>query len=159
MLARSVRRESYLDAVLTESTRRDVTGLDVLAPRLASAGDGKRTIRAIQDAWTQINKSGRVRVVTLYSDECLKAGAELLIGGIEVRVTRPELGKESLSYHLFKGTVFTGAAPTALVNHHQGGKDPAGPPQRRCLQRGARDPHDARPTGACPGCPRAGERQ
>jgi hypothetical protein len=120
-LVRSVRRKNYLSAVLAESKRGDVIGLDVLAPRLTPAGESKHLIGAIQDAWPRINGRDGVRVVTLDSEDCVKAGAELLVRGIEVRVARRELGAESLSYHLFKAS--EGAVPTTLVNHHQGDKD------------------------------------
>jgi hypothetical protein len=63
-------------------------------------------------------------VVTLDSEECIEAGAELSAAGIEVRVARRELGSESLSYHLF-GTGEDGPS-TAIVNHHQDGVDRPG---------------------------------
>jgi len=120
-LVRSVRRQSYLSAVLAESMQRSVAGLDVLAPRMTPAVESRRMIGSIQSAWQRIDEVGAVRVVTLDSEDCVKAGAELLVRGIEVRVTRREFGKESLSYHLFRAPDQTVA--TALLNHHEGGKD------------------------------------
>jgi dephospho-CoA kinase len=120
---RSVRRESYLGAVLQASEAEDVASLDVLAPRLTPAAEIRHLIGAIQQAWGRINAApgGLVRVVTLDSEDCLKAGAELRARGIEVRVARLKLGAESLSYHIFYGPGRT--CPTALVNHHRDGKD------------------------------------
>jgi len=120
-LARSVRRRSYLSAVLAESRQRSVAGLDVLAPHLTPAAESRRVIHSIQYAWQRIDEAGAVRVVTLDSEECVKAGAELLVRGFEVRVTRREFGKERLSYHLFRAQDRT--VLTTLVNHHYGGKD------------------------------------
>jgi hypothetical protein len=121
-LARSMRRRHYLSAVLAESERPGLSNLDVLAPRLTPAAGGPGPIGAIQAAWKRIDLAGRVRVVTLDSDDCLQAGAELLVGEIEVRVTpRDRLGKEDLSYHVLRNS--TGSDRTVLVNRHEGGKD------------------------------------
>jgi dephospho-CoA kinase len=120
---RSVRRDSYLGAVLQASEDENVASLDVLAPRLTPAAESRKLIGPIQQAWGRINSApdGLVRVVTLDSEDCIKAGAELRARGIEVRVARLKLGTESLSYHIFYGPERT--CPTALVNHHRGGKD------------------------------------
>jgi hypothetical protein len=114
-LARSVRRQSYLVSVLAESTREDVRTLDVLAPRLTSADDNE-TIRQIQSSWKRINAIGRVRVLTLDSEECLKGGAELA-EDIEVRIGRRDLGSEGLSYLVFG--LSAGGTSTVIVNYHQ----------------------------------------
>jgi len=122
-LARSVRRTSYLGVVLAESVRAGTTRLDVLAPRLAPARVAP-LVRRIQDSWAAVVRRGVVRVVTLDSEECIEAGAELSAAGVEVRIARRELGSESLSYHLF-GAGQSGTS-TAIVNHHQDGLDRPG---------------------------------
>jgi len=124
-LEQSVSRKSYLRAVLSESERDSVDALDVLAPRLMPASDNTLIAR-IQVSWKRISGHGEVRVLTLDSDECLKAGAELLRDGIQVRVARRELGAESLSYHLFKvraDRMSRDEISTAIINHHQRGND------------------------------------
>ena len=118
-LARSVRRNSYLGLVLAESQRSDLSRLEVLAPRLTRAGSSM-LIEQIQRSWAEIAKRGCVRVVTLDSEECIRAGAELLAAGIAVRVARRQLGSEDLSYHLFEED---SGASTCIVNHHQDGSD------------------------------------
>jgi hypothetical protein len=100
-LSRTVRRPTYLSAVLAESRRADVVTLDVLAPRLQTASSSQ-LIRDIQVSWKCINDRGRVRVLTLDSDACIEGGAELLRNDIEVRVARRDLGAESLSFHIFE---------------------------------------------------------
>jgi hypothetical protein len=115
LLARAVRRKNYLGVVLSESRGRDLTTLDVLAPRLTSAG-ANETLLQIQASWEKISERGRVRVLTLDSEECLRGGAELA-DGIEVRIGRRDLGSEGLSYHLFG--VPARAEYTAIVNHHR----------------------------------------
>src|SRR5262249_24389158 len=119
-LTRSVPRASYLRVVLAESQRPGTTQLEVLGPRLMPARTG-RLIRQIQGSWAAIVPQGTVRVIILDSEECIEAGAELSVMGVEVRVARRELGSESLSYHLF-GTG-EGVTSTAIINHHQGGHD------------------------------------
>jgi dephospho-CoA kinase len=119
-LARRVRRRSYLGAVRAESRRPSVRKLDVLAPRLMPVRSSK-TITDIQAAWEQINGRGEVRVLTLDSDECLQAGAELVKRGIEVRVPLRGLDSESLSFHLFETA--DPAKTQAIINHHQGDVD------------------------------------
>ena len=75
-LARSVRRTSYLGVVLAESARAGTTQLDVLAPRLAPARAAP-LVRRIQHSWAAIVRRGVVR------EECIEAGAELSVAGIE----------------------------------------------------------------------------
>ena len=120
-LARQVRRSSYLAAVLDESTTGDVVSLDVLAPRLVPAGERDKKILSIQSAWKDINSRGKVRVLTLDSEESIQAGAQHVRDGIEVRIARRQLGEESLSYHLFRRD--TAVRCTAIVNHHHDTKD------------------------------------
>jgi hypothetical protein len=54
-------------AVLAESERADIRGLDVFAPRLTSA-KGNPMVARIQAAWARINAKGKTRVLTLDSD-------------------------------------------------------------------------------------------
>lgn len=115
-LSRTVRRPTYLSAVLAESQREDTVTLDVLAPRLQVA-NSSRLIRDIQVSWTRINDRGRVRVLTLDSDACIEGGSELLRNDIEVRVARRDIGTESLSFHLFETGRPTVTA-SAIVNRH-----------------------------------------
>lgn len=122
-LSRRVLRRNYLNAVYAASRRPDVRGLDVLAPRLMPAA-GSKTITKIQTAWEQVNRNGRVRVLTLDSDDCLQAGAELLSRGIEVRVARRDLDSESLTFHLFDAA--DAARVSAIVNRHHRGADKPG---------------------------------
>jgi hypothetical protein len=128
-LVRRVARGTYMNAVLTESTRGVFQALDVLAPRLTPSAHNP-TIAEIQDAWKKINDRGRVRVLTLDSRDCLEAGLELQGLGIPVRVSRRGLDSEGLSYHIFG---LPGTTGTAIINHHHGrfdrpmrlvGKDP-----------------------------------
>jgi hypothetical protein len=70
VLVRRVYRSRYLGAVLAESERDDVRGLDVFAPRLTSA-KGNPTVARIQAAWAHINSRGKTRVLTLDSDTCI----------------------------------------------------------------------------------------
>ncbi len=119
-LSRTVRRPTYLSAVLAASNREETVTLDVLAPRLLTANSGA-TIRKIQVAWKHVNERGRVRVLTLDSDACIEAGAELLKNDIEVRVARRDIGTESLSFHLFETAPAVTAS--AIVNHHERGLD------------------------------------
>lgn len=120
-LTSRVRRSNYLAAVLTESTTDDVTSLDVLAPRLMPAGEDDKQIAAIQAAWKDINIRGKVRILTLDSEESIRAGAQHVRDGIDVRIARRQLGEESLSYHLFRRD--TAARCTAIVNHHHDMQD------------------------------------
>jgi hypothetical protein len=76
-LSRRVRRRSYLNTVLAESTFPEVIRLDVYAPRLQPARDNGH-IAIIQAEWEKINDRGRVRVLIINNDEGLQAGAELL---------------------------------------------------------------------------------
>ena len=119
-LSRRVRRGSYLRAVLAESCRAGVRRLDVLAPRLTPA-KGDELITKIQSAWSKINRSGKVRVLTLDSDDCLQAGAELLRNDVEVRVAHRDLDSESLTFHLFESA--SPADSQAIINHHHRGAD------------------------------------
>ncbi|WBB97768.1 hypothetical protein O7543_15365 [Solwaraspora sp. WMMA2080] len=119
-LVRSVWRATYLGSVLRESLRVGVSELSVVAPRLSPAGQEKH-VAEIQDSWDEINKRGRVRVLTLDSDNCLRAGSELVSRGIDVNVAERGLGAESLSYHIFSGQ--NGIEPTAIVNHHNKDRD------------------------------------
>jgi dephospho-CoA kinase len=114
-ISRAVHRKDYLEAVLAESERDTVRSLDVLAPRLLPARENPM-IADIQRAWKRINDNGRVRVLTLDSDDCIEAGVELLSEGVEVRVARLGLGEGNLSYHVFEAR--QGSHPTAIVNHH-----------------------------------------
>lgn len=123
-LSRRVWRPSYLDTVRAESKRPAVQRLDVYAPRLQPARDNK-AIAGIQSEWEKINGRGGVRVLTINNDQCLQAGAELLEGGIEVRVLPNErgLGSDGLTFHLFDTRVPDEA--TAIINHyHQGASRP-----------------------------------
>jgi len=119
-LSRRVRRGSYLRTVLAESCRVGVGRLDVLAPRLTPA-KGDELITKIQSAWSKINRSGKVRVLTLDSDDCLQAGAELLRDDVEVRVAHRDLDSESLTFHLFESA--SPADSQAIINHHHRGAD------------------------------------
>ena len=120
-LSRRVWRPNYLWTVYKASRRPDIRRLDVLAPRLVPANGSKVTIR-LQEGWEQIQKrGGRVRVLTLDSLECLRAGVELLERGIEVRVVHRGLGSEDLTCHLF-GTAKPAEAQ-AIINQHQRGAD------------------------------------
>src|SRR5262245_9373454 len=56
-LSRTVRRETYLSAVLAESRREDVVSLDVLAPRLTPAAENP-LISHIQESWKEVNSTG-----------------------------------------------------------------------------------------------------
>jgi hypothetical protein len=67
VLVRRVYRSRYLMAVLAESERADIRGLDVFAPRLTSA-KGNPMVARIQAAWARINAKGKTRVLTLDSD-------------------------------------------------------------------------------------------
>jgi dephospho-CoA kinase len=116
VLSRRVRRTSYLGFVLDQSERGHINTLDVLAPRLEPAGD-RRQLHSIQQAWKQVNGRGTVRVLTLDTQSCLEGGAELLRHGINVRVVRPGLGSESLSFHIFNGEQADQAS--AIINHHR----------------------------------------
>lgn len=101
ILSHRVWRKPYLAKVAAESERGDLERLDALMPRLTPAGQDQ-TKQRIQAAWTDLNgRGGRVRVLTLGSDDCLAGGAELLRKRIEVRVARRGLGAESASYHVF----------------------------------------------------------
>ncbi|MFC4535028.1 hypothetical protein [Sphaerisporangium dianthi] len=115
-LSRGVRRKTYLGAVLSESERGCPARLDVLAPRLSPATESTIFVK-IQDAWKRINGRKGVRVVILDSQESLIGGIELMAEGIDVRVTRRELGTESLSFHLFERE--GRSAPSAIVNHRE----------------------------------------
>jgi hypothetical protein len=122
-LSRRVLRRNYLRAVYTASCHPGVRGLDVLAPRLTPA-KGSETITKIQAAWERTNQKGKVHVLTLDSDDCLQAGAELLSRGIEVRVAYRGLDSESLTYHLFD--MADPAEDQAIINrHHHGADKPA----------------------------------
>jgi hypothetical protein len=117
-LVRRVYRSRYLSTVLAESERADVRGLDVLAPRLTSA-KGNPAVTRIQAAWAQINSRGRTRVLTLDSDTCIEAGAELLRNDIEVRIARRhDLDSESISFHVFEAA--DADASTVIINRHEG---------------------------------------
>jgi hypothetical protein len=122
VLSRRVRRRSYLGAVRAESRRPEVRRLDVYAPHLLPAKDNE-VIAGIQYGWEQINGRERVRVLTLDLEECLQAGAELLEGGIEVRVlpNARDLGCDGLTFHLFETSLPEEAI--AIVNHHHGNVD------------------------------------
>jgi hypothetical protein len=120
-LSRTIRRPTYLSAVLAESQRADIVTLDVLAPRLQTASSSS-IIKDIQVSWKRINDRGRVRVLTLDSDACIEGGAELLSNDIEVRVARRDLGAESLSFHLFE-TGRPTVISSAIVNRHEDGVD------------------------------------
>jgi hypothetical protein len=122
-LNRRVRRGSYLGAVRSQSERPDVKGLDVYAPRLLPVGENQ-TIARIQRAWQAINARGRVRVLTLDLEDCLRAGAELLELGIEVRVLPRgglALGSEGLTFHLFEADAPRGVV--TIINHHSDDRD------------------------------------
>lgn len=121
-LSRRVLRRNYLRAVYAASRRLGVLGLDVLAPRLTPA-EGNKTITKMQAAWEQINRKGKVRVVTLDSDDCLETGAELLSRDIEVRVAHRGLDSESLTFHLFD-TVDPSEAQAIINRHHRGADKP-----------------------------------
>jgi hypothetical protein len=96
-----------------------VETLDVLAPRLSIAG-GNRALLQIQFSWDRINKSGRVRVLTLDAQDCLQGGVDLP-EGIEVRIAQRDLGSEGFSYHIFGGP--SRASHTVIVNHHTDSAD------------------------------------
>jgi len=118
VLVRRVYRSRYLSAVLSESERDDVRALDVFAPRLTSA-KGNAAVGRIQAAWTDINRRGQTRVLTLDSDNCIAAGAELLQNDVEVRIApRHDLDSESLSYHVFEAA--DDDASTVIINRHEG---------------------------------------
>lgn len=118
MLVRRVDRSRYLRAVLTDSERDDVRALDVFAPRLTSAKESP-VVGRIQAAWSRINSRGRTRVLTLDSDNCITAGAELLRNGIEVRIARRhDLDSESLSFHVFEAVDEDASA--VIINRHEG---------------------------------------
>ena len=63
-------------------------------------------------------------MLTLDSDDCLQAGAELISRGIEVRVARRDLDSESLTFHLFDTA--EPARVSAIVNRHHHGADKPG---------------------------------
>jgi hypothetical protein len=117
-LSRQVRRRSYLSAVYAASRQPGIRRLDVLAPRL-SAAEENQGITRIQSAWELINQDGKVRVLTLDSEECLRAGAELLSRGIEVRIAHRGLNSESLTFHLFE-MADPGQAQAIINRHYQG---------------------------------------
>lgn len=119
-LSRRVRRKTYLGTVLSESERGDTKRLDVLAPRLSPVAENRMIVK-IRAAWRLINDRDGVRVVILDSQESIVGGVELLNEGMDVRVTRRELGTESLSFHLFERG--HGTASTAIVNHRVGQND------------------------------------
>lgn len=121
-LSRPVWRRRYLGAVRAESRRQEIRTLDVYAPHLQPTKDGKGIV-SIQSAWEQIDKRGKVRILTLDPDQSLQAGAELLDKGIEVRVlpSARDLGFDGLTFHLFETA--DPEAATAIINHHQGEAD------------------------------------
>lgn len=112
-LSRAVERRSYLQTIENISKDHQISFLDVYAPHLSPAR-GSALINSIQDAWTEIDDRGRVRIVTGRSQECLTAGAELLSKGLEVRVAS-SLEPEDLSYHLFSG----GNEPVSVINYRE----------------------------------------
>jgi hypothetical protein len=124
-LSRRVRRRSYLNTVLAESTFPEVIRLDVYAPRLQPARDNGH-IAIIQAEWEKINDRGRVRVLIISNDEGLQAGAELLDRGMEVRVLPDErgLGSDGLTFHLFETSVPDEAI--AIINHYHQSADRPG---------------------------------
>lgn len=115
-LSRWVPRRSYLDTVLRLSRSEDVERLDAFVPNLRPAGHDE-ALRDLQVEWQRINGERGVRLVTGQHHACLKAGAELLGRGVEVRVA-PGLGGDDLSYH-----VFTGKGHCTVLNHRDGDRD------------------------------------
>ncbi|MFD1151366.1 hypothetical protein [Saccharothrix hoggarensis] len=115
-LSRKVSRRSYLSTVLRISQRPDVRRLDAFVPNLQSAGR-TAVLHDIQSAWQRINTGLGVRIVTRESQECLKAGAELLSKGFDVKVANA-LNSDDLSYH-----VFTGGTHHTVLNHRDGDRD------------------------------------
>jgi dephospho-CoA kinase len=113
-LSRSVWRRKYLATVYAVSRRPDIRRLDVLAPRLSPAQGNEKT-RRLQAAWAEVNDQGQVRVLTLES--CLKAGAELVELGIEVKVLHRRLDSEDLTCHLFETA--KPADAQAIINQHR----------------------------------------
>jgi hypothetical protein len=119
VLSRTVRRGRYLRTVLAESQQDGITTVDVLAPQLTAA-NGDAAVQRIQNAWAAVNLRGKVRVLTVEADECIKAGAELLEKDIEVRIGRRKLQSESLSFHVFG---VDGLVRTVIVNQHRGNRN------------------------------------
>jgi len=115
-LSRAVARRSYLAEVLSISQRSDVQRLEAFVPNLVPAA-GVKVLEEVQTAWKGINGRIGVQVITQESEDCLKAGAELLSNGIETRVAR-SLNTDDLSYH-----VFSGGGHHTVLNHKENGRD------------------------------------
>ncbi|MFT7840083.1 AAA family ATPase [Saccharothrix sp. BKS2] len=115
-LSGRVSRHTYLNTVLRISRCGDVERLDAFVPNLRPAGR-EGVLRDIQDEWQRINGGLGVRLVTREHQDCLKAGAELLSRGVEVRVAAA-LNSDDLSYH-----VFAGKRHHTVLNHRDGDHD------------------------------------
>lgn len=100
-MSQRVTRRNYLSKILEMSRDDRIECLDAVVPNLMPAC-GSRTLRDIQEAWSQINQRRGVRIVTMEDQRSLTAGAELLSRGIEVRVAR-SLNTGHISYHVFGG--------------------------------------------------------
>ncbi|QFZ22891.1 nucleoside/nucleotide kinase family protein [Saccharothrix syringae] len=112
-----VSRRGYLATVLRTSRDHDVAGLDAFVPNLQPSG-GSGVLHDIQAEWERINGALGVRLVTREHQDCLRAGAELLSRGIEVRVAAAAADSDDLSYHVFSGRLHH-----TVLNHRDGDRD------------------------------------
>lgn len=110
-LSQAVIRKHYVEQILELSKKDTVTSLDTLSPRFTPRGDDSQ-LESLQNAWTDINRKGRVRVIIGDDETAITGGAELVSKGIEVRVA-PSFSSENLSYHLFYGEKIA----CTVVNH------------------------------------------